>query len=104
MVSHDLGAVERFSDRAALMERGRMVAIGMPREIVGLHLERLANSSPEIRRALEESIAEREEEFHRLISEDPEKMEAFNRALAEHPEYQKRLEESQPEETHQAPP
>ena len=95
MVSHDLGAVERFSDRAALMERGRMVAIGSPAEIVGLHLERLANSSPEIRRALEESIAAREEDFHRLIAGDPEKMEAFNRALAEHPEYRKRLEQEE---------
>src|SRR5690606_31424671 len=28
MVSHDLAAVERFSTRTALMERGRMIAIG----------------------------------------------------------------------------
>ncbi len=42
MVSHDLSAVERFSDRAALMERGRMVLIGTPQQVVTRHLERLA--------------------------------------------------------------
>lgn len=76
MVSHDLAAVERFSTRAALMERGRMVAIGDPHEIVGLHLERLASTSPEIRRALEEGIEQR-------IRESPEALAEFERKLAE---------------------
>ncbi|MCK9521206.1 MAG: ATP-binding cassette domain-containing protein, partial [Dehalococcoidia bacterium] len=53
MVAHDLAAVERFSSRAALMERGRMVSVGTPQDIVAEHLERLAQSSPEIRRALD---------------------------------------------------
>src|SRR5262249_2568143 len=29
-VTHDMGAVERFCDRAMLLEKGRMVAIGEP--------------------------------------------------------------------------
>ncbi|GBD24599.1 Teichoic acids export ATP-binding protein TagH [bacterium HR29] len=76
MVSHDLAAVERFSTRAALMERGQLVAIGDPHEIVGLHLERLAASSPEIRRALEEGIEQR-------IRESPEALREFEEKLAE---------------------
>ncbi len=76
MVSHDLAAVERFSTRAALMERGQLVAIGDPHEIVGLHLERLAASSPEIRRALEEGIQQR-------IQESPEALREFEQKLAE---------------------
>ena len=32
-VTHDMGAVERFCDRALLMERGRVVALGEPHEI-----------------------------------------------------------------------
>lgn len=101
MVSHDLAAVERFSDRAALMERGHMIAIGDPKRMVALHLERLAESSPEIRRALEETIAQREDELHRLIEEDPKALEAFNRALETHPEYSKVLaaERDEPSET-----
>jgi len=76
MVSHDLPAVERFSTRAALMERGRMIAIGDPHEVVGLHLERLAATSPEIRRALEEGIEQR-------IRESPEALREFEEKLAE---------------------
>jgi len=74
MVSHDLAAVERFSTRAALMERGRMIAIGSPNEIVGRHLDRLAETSPEIRRSLDEAIEAR-------IASDPKAREAFNREL-----------------------
>ena len=70
MVSHDLSAVERFSDRAALMERGRMVLIGKPQQVVTRHLERLAETSPEIRRALEDGIEE-------LIATSPEAKERF---------------------------
>jgi ABC-type polysaccharide/polyol phosphate transport system ATPase subunit len=32
-VTHDMGAIERFCDRAMLLEKGRMVAIGEPGEI-----------------------------------------------------------------------
>lgn len=34
IVSHDLPAIERFTDRAVLMERGRAVADGHPSEVV----------------------------------------------------------------------
>ena len=93
MVSHDLAAVERFSDRAALMERGRIIAIGQPRKIVGLHVERLANSSPEIRAALEEHIHADQEGMDRLLAEDPEAARAFAAALETNPEFQKLMEE-----------
>ena len=93
MVSHDLAAVERFSDRAALMERGRIIAIGQPRKIVGLHGERLASSSPEIRAALEEHIHADQEGMDRLLAEDPEAARAFAAALETNPEFQKLMEE-----------
>jgi ABC-type polysaccharide/polyol phosphate transport system ATPase subunit len=80
MVSHDLGAVERFSDRAALMERGRMVLVGRPEQVVARHLERLAETSPEIRRALEDGIEE-------LIATSPEAKERFDEALKKNPEF-----------------
>jgi ABC-type glutathione transport system ATPase component len=93
MVSHDLGAVERFSDRAALMERGRMVAIGDPKKVVGLHVDRLASSSPEIRAALEEHIASDQEGMERLLAEDPEARAAFEEALEVNPEFHRKMEE-----------
>lgn len=80
MVSHDLGAVERFSDRAALMERGRMVLIGEPEQVVTRHLERLAETSPEIRRALEDGIEE-------MIATSPEAKERFDEALKKNPDF-----------------
>jgi ABC-type polysaccharide/polyol phosphate transport system ATPase subunit len=91
MVSHDLGAVERFSDRAALMERGRMVAIGRPRKVVGLHMERLAETSPEIRQAIAEGMEADEERLQRLLDEDPELAAAFAAALEQNPAFQEKL-------------
>jgi ABC-type polysaccharide/polyol phosphate transport system ATPase subunit len=35
IVSHDLPAIERFTDRVVLMEKGSIVADGAPHEIVG---------------------------------------------------------------------
>jgi ABC-type polysaccharide/polyol phosphate transport system ATPase subunit len=93
MVSHDLGAVERFSDRAALMERGRMVAIGPPRKVIGLHLERLAETSPEIRQAIDEGIEADEERVRRMLEEDPEWAAAFAAALERNPAFHERLRE-----------
>jgi ABC-type polysaccharide/polyol phosphate transport system ATPase subunit len=90
MVSHDLGAVERFSDRAALMERGRMISIGEPRKVVGLHVERLAETSPEIRASLEEHIHSDQEGMERLLAEDPEAARRFAAALEENPEFLRR--------------
>jgi len=88
MVSHDLSAVERFSDRAALMERGRMVLVGKPQQVVTRHLERLAETSPEIRRALEDGIEE-------LIATSPEAKERFDEALKANPEFQRLLAKKQ---------
>jgi ABC-type polysaccharide/polyol phosphate transport system ATPase subunit len=93
MVSHDLAAAERFSDRVALMERGRMIAVGAPGKVVGLHVERLAQTSPEIRSALEEHIHGNQEGMDRLLAEDPEAAAAFDAALEANPEYRRQLEE-----------
>lgn len=93
MVSHDLAAVQRFSDRAALMERGHIVAIGDPKKVVSLHVERLASSSPEIRAALEEHIAADQEGMDRLLAEDPEARAAFAAALELNPEFRRRMDE-----------
>ena len=98
MVSHDLGAVERFSDRAALMERGRMAAIGEPARIVALHMERLASSSPEIRAAMEEAIHGDHERMEELLATDPVARASFERALEENPEFQRMMEERAREE------
>jgi ABC-type polysaccharide/polyol phosphate transport system ATPase subunit len=95
MVSHDLAAVERFSDRAALMERGRMVAIGEPRRIVGLHVERLAETSPEIRAAVDEQLRTDEEALARRLAEDPEAARRFNEALLSNPEFLRRQAEEE---------
>jgi ABC-type glutathione transport system ATPase component len=94
MVSHDLGAVERFSDRAALMERGRMIAIGEPKKVVGLHVERLAASSPEIRRELEEHIHQDQEGMDRRLAEDPEARALFEQHLETNPEFQALMEQT----------
>lgn len=93
MVSHDLGAVERFSDRAALMERGRMMAIGDPKRIVGLHVERLATSSPEIRAAIEEAIHGDHERMQELLDTDAVARASFESALEENPEFHRLMEE-----------
>jgi ABC-2 type transport system ATP-binding protein len=38
-VTHDMGAVERFCDRALLMERGRLVSVGQPAPIARQYTE-----------------------------------------------------------------
>lgn len=94
MVSHDLGAVERFSTRAALMERGRIVAIGKPSMIVAEHVERLSETSPEIRRAIEESVEERsEEELLQLFETSPEARAQFERGLEANPAFHRKMAE-----------
>lgn len=91
MVSHDLASVERLSSRAALMEHGRMVAIGDPPRIVAEHMDRLAESSPEIRRAIEESIEQNPELLEAAIARDPVARARFEAALERNPEFQERL-------------
>ncbi len=93
MVSHDLGAVERFSSRAALMERGRMIAIGEPEKVVAMHLERLAESSPEIKRAIGETMEANPEMVEQRIASDPAYNEAFSKALETNPEFQRAMAE-----------
>ncbi|MCZ2108127.1 MAG: hypothetical protein LC118_00910, partial [Dehalococcoidia bacterium] len=93
MVSHDLGAVERFSSRAALMERGRMIAIGEPERIVAMHLERLAESSPEIKRAIGETMEANPEMVEERIANDPAYNAAFSKALETNPEFQRAMAE-----------
>jgi ABC-type polysaccharide/polyol phosphate transport system ATPase subunit len=39
-VSHDLGSVARFCDRAALIERGRLKALGAPDEVISTYLSK----------------------------------------------------------------
>jgi ABC-type polysaccharide/polyol phosphate transport system ATPase subunit len=38
-VTHDMGAVTRFCDRAMLLERGKLVSIGDPRDVADRYLE-----------------------------------------------------------------
>jgi ABC-type polysaccharide/polyol phosphate transport system ATPase subunit len=47
LVTHDMGAVERFCDRGVLLERGRIVEIGATERIASRYLE--LNFSPEAR-------------------------------------------------------
>jgi ABC-type polysaccharide/polyol phosphate transport system ATPase subunit len=39
LVTHAMGLVERFCDRAMLLERGKMVALGEPRDVMALYNE-----------------------------------------------------------------
>lgn len=104
MVSHDLGSVERFSTRAALMERGRMVAIGDPGDIVTLHLERLASTSPEIRRAIDEALEANVAEIERQLRESPEARARFERQLEANPAFHRlRAEQAAREEAAEEP-
>jgi ABC-type polysaccharide/polyol phosphate transport system ATPase subunit len=43
-VSHDLGSVARYSDRVALIERGRLRKLGEPEEVINLYLAQEAAS------------------------------------------------------------
>jgi lipopolysaccharide transport system ATP-binding protein len=52
LVSHDVNSIERFSDRVAFMDSGRIRTIGEPREIVSQYITELADRSPAAKRAL----------------------------------------------------
>jgi ABC-type polysaccharide/polyol phosphate transport system ATPase subunit len=45
-VTHDMGAVERFCHRAMLLERGRVIEIGLPHEVAERYLELNFGSRP----------------------------------------------------------
>ncbi len=66
-VTHDMGAVERFCDRAMLLESGRMVAIGDPEDISQLYHE--ANFGRPEERA-EVDAGDREIRIRRVWCED----------------------------------
>lgn len=88
MVSHDLGSVEKLASRAALLERGRLVRIGPPSEVVTEHLQRLAETSPEIQRAVDEAILQTtHEEMQERLERDPIAAGRFARALEDNPEF-----------------
>ncbi len=69
-VSHDMHSVERFCDRAMLMEHGEMTQIGDPREIGRAYHElnfgQLAHDAPE-----ESHSAQRHGDRRRLVRERP---------------------------------
>ncbi|HEY8491265.1 MAG TPA: ABC transporter ATP-binding protein [Dehalococcoidia bacterium] len=46
LVSHDLAAVERFCERAVLLQHGRMAAEGAPREVIDQYLAHGVQPSP----------------------------------------------------------
>jgi len=88
MVSHDLGSVEKLASRAALLERGRLVCIGAPSDVVAEHLERLAETSPEIQRSVDEAILQTtHEEMQERLERDPIAAGRFARALEDNPEF-----------------
>ncbi len=58
MVTHDLHWAEEFCNRAMLLEKGRVVAVGKPSEVVALHRERS-----------DRARLEREAEVARLMAE-----------------------------------
>jgi ABC-type polysaccharide/polyol phosphate transport system ATPase subunit/ABC-type polysaccharide/polyol phosphate export permease len=53
-VSHSLDTIEKFADRALLLERGRMVRIGEPQEVIEEY-ERLNRRREQLRTRIEES-------------------------------------------------
>jgi ABC-type polysaccharide/polyol phosphate transport system ATPase subunit len=57
-VTHDMSAVQRFCDRALLLERGRMVTLGDPEEVGNRYLE--LNFSEQARAAERTAAAEAE--------------------------------------------
>ena len=52
LVSHDINSIERFADRVALMDSGRIREIGEPRAIISQYITELAKRSPAARHAL----------------------------------------------------
>jgi len=72
LVSHDMFSIERFAKRVALIDHGRIVSIGEPRQIIAQYLTQLAERSPGARRALERALAawRQNDSSQALIPED----------------------------------
>lgn len=57
-VSHDSGAIHRLCDRAILLERGRLILEGTPRQVIDRYEARVISETMPVRRDAEESSAE----------------------------------------------
>ncbi len=55
-ISHDMGAVQSFCDRAILINNGKMVAEGHPQEIVQKYSQLLASEAPEPKRESDDGL------------------------------------------------
>jgi ABC-type polysaccharide/polyol phosphate transport system ATPase subunit len=51
MASHDLPAIQRYTDQVMLLEHGRTVLVGKPAEVVHQYLSRVFGNAPEAKRA-----------------------------------------------------
>src|SRR3954468_17322056 len=58
LVTHDMGAVDRFCDRAVLLEHGRLVEDGSARDVAHKYLELNFSAEARARRALEAQAAD----------------------------------------------
>ncbi len=61
LVTHDMGAVDRFCDRALLLEHGRMVDSGSPRDVGNRYLELNFSRAARLQAAQAEAAADAEE-------------------------------------------
>lgn len=61
-VSHDLGSISRYCDRAILLNRGEKLAEGEPKEIIDIYKKVLVNQySPEEEAQEQQEVAEKDE-------------------------------------------
>lgn len=59
LVTHNLDILQDFADRVILLERGRVVRDGEPRDVVSYYLEGLVRESPAARRVFLRALQER---------------------------------------------
>jgi hypothetical protein len=71
LVTHDMSAVERFCDRALLMERGRIVSMGEPRMIARAYNELNFGAIPGQAPAAAEQLTEGPAQIRDCWFEDP---------------------------------
>ena len=108
LVSHDIGTVQRYCDRAMLLRSGQVVLVGDPQEVGNLYIEQ--NMSDEERRLAAEEKARQKEEVAKEIQrtreekarqkEEEERQKHLSRQQKEEEERQRRkeLEERQKKE------
>jgi ABC-type polysaccharide/polyol phosphate transport system ATPase subunit len=56
LVSHDMNSIERFADRVILVDGGRIIQEGPPRDIVSRYFTEMAERSPAVKRALDRAL------------------------------------------------